>query len=133
VILDFLNEKLLWREQKKEKVNPGEDASYSMEEVRIIKSSCLENPNEKLWRGPTRNIQEVRTIFNHLNELRYEDKPDYGLIRNCLKSILVNNEGISRPLSTPRNMMLMPAPCTPTPVSLGHPKTSLSPFMAPVP
>ena len=56
-----------------------------MEEVRIIKSNCLENPNEKLWRGPTRNIQEVRTIFHHLNDLRYEDKPDYELIRNCLK------------------------------------------------
>ncbi len=34
VILDFLNEKLLWREQKKEKLNPGEDPSYSMDEVR---------------------------------------------------------------------------------------------------
>jgi hypothetical protein len=57
VILDFLNEKLLWREQKKEKVNPGEDASYSMEEVRLIKTECLMgNPVEKLWRGPTRNI-----------------------------------------------------------------------------
>jgi hypothetical protein len=38
VILDFLNEKLLWREQKKEKLlAAGEDASYSMEEVRVIK------------------------------------------------------------------------------------------------
>ena len=94
-----MNEKLLWREQKKEKLLPGEDASYSMEEVRIIKTNCMENPVEKLWRGPTRNNMEVRTIFHHLNALRYEDKPDYALIRNCLKSILISNEGISRPIS----------------------------------
>jgi hypothetical protein len=119
VILDFLNEKLLWREQKKEKLSPGEDASYSMEEVRIIKTTCMENPNEKLWRGPTRNIQEVRTIFHHLNSLRYEDKPDYSLIRNCLKSILVNNEGISRSLNTQKNMMLLPGQI-PSPLPLGH-------------
>ncbi len=89
MILDFLNEKLLWREQKKDKVTPGEDGSYSMDEVRDIKTQCLlVNPNEKLWRGPTRNMPEVRTIFNHLMALKYEDKPDYMLIRNCLKSIL---------------------------------------------
>lgn len=41
MILDFLNEKLLWREQKKEKVGAGEDASYSMDEVRAIKTECL--------------------------------------------------------------------------------------------
>ena len=38
MILDFLNEKLLWRENKKDKVAPGEDASYSMDEVRDIKT-----------------------------------------------------------------------------------------------
>jgi hypothetical protein len=64
VILDFLNEKLLWREQKKDKVAPGEDASYSMDEVRDIKTQCImQNPDEKLWRGPTKRIPEVRTIF----------------------------------------------------------------------
>ncbi len=81
-----------------------------MDEVRLIKTNCFANPNEKLWRGPTRNIQEVRTIFNHLNSLRYEDKPDYQLVKNCLKSILVNNEGINRSLSTPKNMVLLPGP-----------------------
>jgi hypothetical protein len=92
VILDFLNEKLLWREQKKEKVTAGEDASYSMDEVRAIKTECIMiNPKEKLWRGPTRNVEEVRVIFNHLMALRYEDKPDYSLIRENLRSILARN------------------------------------------
>jgi hypothetical protein len=96
VILDFLNEKLLWREQKKEKVNPGEDGSYSMEEVRIIKTDCLQNPNEKLWRSATRDIEEVRTIFYHLQSLEYGDKPDYALIRNNLKNILQRSIPIPR-------------------------------------
>lgn len=34
VILDFLNEKLKWREQKE----------YTMEEVKNIKTDCLQNP-----------------------------------------------------------------------------------------
>ena len=49
-----------------------------MDEVRDIKTQCLlVNPNDKLWRGPTRNMSEVRTIFHHLMALKYEDKPDY--------------------------------------------------------
>ena len=100
VILDFLNEKLLWREQKKEKLTPGEDASYTMEEVRLIKEECInKNPGEKLWRGPTRHIEEVQTIFYHLKSLRYEDKPDYSLVRENLRSILAKNQTIGRPLS----------------------------------
>ena len=92
MILDFLNEKLLWREQKKEKVGAGEDASYTMDEVRAIKTECiLVNPKEKLWRGATKNIEEVRTIYHHLMGLRYEDKPDYSLIRESLRSILARN------------------------------------------
>jgi hypothetical protein len=76
VILDFLNEKLKWREQKE----------YTMEEVKNIKIECLGNPREKLW-IETSKIEEVRVIFNHLNSLQYKDKPNYALIRNQLKSI----------------------------------------------
>ena len=39
VILDFLNEKLKWREQK----------DYTMDQVKDIKKACLEKPREKLW------------------------------------------------------------------------------------
>ncbi len=99
--MDFLNEKLLWREQKKEKLNPGEDASYSMEEVRLIKHECIMvDPEKKLWRGATKNIEEVRTIFYHLMSLKYEDKPDYELVRGCLRKIL------ARSVSIPKNPSL---------------------------
>ena len=80
VILDFLNEKLKWREQKE----------YTMDEVKNIKQECLSNPEEKLWIG-TKHIQEVKNIFNHINSLTYKDRPNYLLIRNQLKSILQNN------------------------------------------
>jgi hypothetical protein len=39
VILDFLNEKLKWREQKE----------YTMDEVKNIKTECLSNPEEKIF------------------------------------------------------------------------------------
>ena len=76
-----------------------------MDEVRAIKTECIiVNPGEKLWRGATKNIEEVRVIFDHLMALRYEDKPNYELIRNNLKSILSRNQGIVRQ----PHMMLLP-------------------------
>jgi hypothetical protein len=80
VILDFLNEKLKWRDQKE----------YTMDEVKNIKTECLNNPEEKLW-IVTKDIVEVKHIFNHLKSLSYKDKPNYALIRNNLKSILSKN------------------------------------------
>lgn len=71
-----------------------------MEEVRVIKHECLMvNPEGKLWRGATKNIPEVRTIFTHLMGLKYEDKPNYQLIRDNLRTILINNQGVSRGLT----------------------------------
>jgi hypothetical protein len=67
-----------------------------MEEVRMIKTSCIQNPNEKLWRGATRDIEEVRTIFYHLQSLEYGDKPDYDLVRNNLKNILRRSMPVPR-------------------------------------
>lgn len=80
MILDFLNEKLKWREQKE----------YTMEEVKNIKTECLNNPDEKLWIA-TKDIQEVKNIFHHLKSLNYKDKPNYSLVRDNLRSILNKN------------------------------------------
>jgi hypothetical protein len=65
-----LNEKLKWREQKE----------YTMDEVKHIKTDCLNNPEEKLW-IITKDVPEVKNIFYHLKALKYEDVPDYALIR----------------------------------------------------
>lgn len=80
VILDFLNEKLKWREQKE----------YSMDEVKKIKTECMSNPEEKLW-IVTKDIPEVKQIFYHLQSLTYKDVPNYEFIRGQLKSILARN------------------------------------------
>jgi hypothetical protein len=64
-----------------------------MDEVKAIKTDCLENPEQKLWIA-TRNMVEVRNIFNHIKGLGYKDRPDYELVRNNLKSILNCNKGI---------------------------------------
>jgi hypothetical protein len=91
VILDFLNEKLKWREQKE----------YTMDEVKNIKTDCLNNPEEKLW-IVTKNIPEVKNIFFHLKSLNYKDQPSYAYIRGQLKSILNRN------LEIPQNVSLPP-------------------------
>ena len=55
-----------------------------MDEVKAIKTQCLDNPERLLWNA-TKNIQEVKNIFYHLKKLEYKDKPDYEYIRNQLK------------------------------------------------
>jgi hypothetical protein len=91
VILDFLNEKLKWREQKE----------YTMDEVKNIKTDCLNNPEEKLW-IVTKNIPEVKNIFFHLKSLNYKDQPSYAYIRGQLKSILNRNLEIPQNVSLPQ-------------------------------
>ena len=92
MILDFLNEKLKWREQKE----------YTMDEVKNIKTECLNNPEEKLW-IVTKNIPEVKNIFFHLKSLNYKDQPSYSYIRGQLKSIL--NRNLEIPQSMPMASM----------------------------
>ena len=55
-MLDFLNEKLEWREQR----------DYTIVQVKDIKTKCLKSPKRKLWVGPTKNVKEVHDIFNHI-------------------------------------------------------------------
>jgi hypothetical protein len=95
VILDFLNEKLKWREQK----------DYTMDEVKAIKTDCMAKPEEKLWVA-TRHMVEVRNIFNHIKSLGYKDKPNYELIRNNLKSILNSNMEIPPIVFVPTSTMM---------------------------
>lgn len=58
-MLDFLNEKLEWREQR----------DYTIAQVKDIKTKCLKNPKRKLWVGPTKGVKEVEKIMNHINTL----------------------------------------------------------------
>jgi len=80
VILDFLEEKLVWREVKE----------YTMDEVKDIKTKCIKNPERYLWQK-TKNLQEVKNIFMYLKKLSYADQPDYNYIKRQLISIYENN------------------------------------------
>lgn len=51
-----------------------------MDEVKNIKTECLNNPEEKLW-FVTKDIIEVKNIFYHLKNLGYKDVPNYAYIR----------------------------------------------------
>jgi len=52
-MLDFLNEKLEWREQR----------DYTINQVKDIKTKCLKSPKRRLWVGPTAKITEMHNIF----------------------------------------------------------------------
>lgn len=78
MILDFLNEQLPWRNCKENKVD----------EVRDVKTACLNDPENMLWKTTTANIPEVRNIFNMLRKLQYADCPDYDYIARQLQQIL---------------------------------------------
>jgi hypothetical protein len=71
-----------------------------MDEVKNIKIECLGSPKEKLW-VETRNLEEVKIIFDHIQRLTYKDKPDYELIRNQLKSIALRNHEIPNIILNP--------------------------------
>ena len=76
VILDFLEEKLNWREVKE----------YTMDQVKDIKTRCLSNPEIYLW-DKTKNIEEVKEIYRYIDNLQYSSTPNYTLIKNLLMKI----------------------------------------------
>ncbi len=45
-------------------------------------------PEEHLWRA-TREMSGVRAIFQHLQSLSYDDTPNYALVQEQLKNILL--------------------------------------------
>lgn len=79
MMLEFLGEKLSWRLNEK----------LGFKEVRDLKQLAMENPEQHLW-IETREMMGVRAVFNHLRSLTYTSKPDYALIAEQLKNILLS-------------------------------------------
>jgi hypothetical protein len=83
VIMDFFNANLLWKNFS------------NRDEVAEIKSKCLRNPIEYLWNNPTesgfeykiKDIKQLKDIFYHIQNLKYESEPNYQLIRMLLLEI----------------------------------------------
>ena len=73
MILDLLNENLPWRNCKDDK-----------EDIQKMKEKCLSNPNENLFLTTTKNKEGILNIFNYINSLKYEDKPNYKYIYDQL-------------------------------------------------
>ena len=57
------------------------------DDVKEIKAKCLSNPEKNLWKSVTKNMEEVKNIFNSIKDLKYEDKPDYEYIKNQIKTL----------------------------------------------
>lgn len=77
MMLDFLNEDILWRGAKNAKPEDAQPA----------KEKALNDPEHFLWRGVTENMIEPRNIFNSILKLNYEDKPNYEYIKTNLLSM----------------------------------------------
>ena len=58
------------------------------------------------WSTTTHKMQEVRNIFYKINELKYEDKPDYEYIREQLKTLLQKEEGLHTSLDTGETLVV---------------------------
>lgn len=71
-----------------------------MDQVKVIKKACLDKPKVKLWIA-TKDMVQVRTIFDHIKSLDYKDRPNYQLIRDALKSIMAQHEPIPSGLLYP--------------------------------
>ena len=82
MLLDFFNEQLPWRLCKGNKMN----------EVGDIKAKALSDPENFLWKSNTREMKEVRNIFNKIKELGYSDRPDYDFIKGQLNILLLKEE-----------------------------------------
>mmetsp|Transcript_39389 Transcript_39389/g.60211 ORF Transcript_39389/g.60211 Transcript_39389/m.60211 type:complete len:89 (+) Transcript_39389:2425-2691(+) len=64
-----------------------------MDQVKKIKTECLGRPQEKLW-NTTKNVEEVRLIYEHIQSLRYEDKPNYGYLKGLLVRIYMKYQPV---------------------------------------
>ena len=77
VILDFFDAKFAWKQ-------------YSdRDTVMNVKQKCMENPVDFLWNCNRHiaDIMQLRQIFYHILNLKYEDQPNYQLIRMLLLDI----------------------------------------------
>ena len=81
MMLDFFNEKLLWRTCK----------NVKSEETRDIKAKCLAEPEKYLWKA-TEDVEEMKSIFNAIKSLQYSDRPNYNYIREQLQLLLKKEE-----------------------------------------
>ena len=82
--MDFFNANLPWRNFS------------NRDEVAEIKQKCLRNPIEYLWNNPVesgqfdykiKDIKQLKDIFYHIQNLKYESEPNYQLIRMLLLEI----------------------------------------------
>lgn len=55
-----------------------------------MKEYCLNNALSKLFLNYTKDKPQIIEILNHLNQLKYEDRPNYKLIRSKLSEIKFN-------------------------------------------
>ena len=81
-----MNEQLPWKACKDGKVD----------EVKMQKERCLKQPDKYLWKV-TKEYDQIKNIFYHLQSLKYEDNPDYAYIRSQLHSILERDTSLYTP------------------------------------
>lgn len=77
-MLEFLNINLPWNIFNKYKNNEDNELK---EEVLRLKETCLNDPMNLLFNKVQIHARELLDIYTHLNELKYDEKPNYNLIK----------------------------------------------------
>jgi len=78
-LLEFVGVSLPWNIFNKYK-SKNENEEELKKELTNLKEMCMNEPETYLFNYTTHK-KELAEILNHLNELKYEDKPNYNLIR----------------------------------------------------
>jgi len=83
VILDLLNECLLWRTCNDDKVFD----LLIKDEIKKKKEECLQDPENLLLMTTCKGKTELISILNYIKSLKYEDTPNYDYIRRLLMEL----------------------------------------------
>lgn len=64
--------------------------------MKEVKEECLKDPENKLWSKETEDIPEIKEIWRSIQDLEYQDEPDYNFIRGKLKQIYERSQYVPR-------------------------------------
>lgn len=79
IIYEMLGNNLPWRGEKNKKNN--------REEICKNKELCFSHPNLFIFLKETKYNDSLKVIFDYLNKLQYESKPNYTFIKDILENI----------------------------------------------
>ena len=57
------------------------------DQVKELKQKAFKNPKKNLFPNIVKRFEQVKTLFDYLQNLRYQDQPDYKYIKEKLNEM----------------------------------------------